>query len=74
MHRPVEINTVSDIVVSIGKKALLPRFARVERNIKPDGSVVTDADLECQSLLIYQLGSHWKDIDVLGEEMTKEEQ
>ncbi|MDH5378549.1 MAG: inositol monophosphatase, partial [Gammaproteobacteria bacterium] len=26
------------------------------------------------SLLIYQLGSHWKDIDVLGEEMTKEEQ
>lgn len=69
-----ELEELQEIIVSAGKQELLPRFTRVERSHKADGSVLTEADLAVQERLATQLLECWPDTVFLGEEMSAGEQ
>ncbi len=56
------------------KQELLPRFRNVTRDIKHDGSVVTEADTALQQRLQRDLADRWPQYPLLGEEMLAEEQ
>jgi len=62
------------MIIPAAQQELLPRFARVERQHKRDGSVLTEADLALQSRVAAQLLQYWPDTVFLGEEMTAAEQ
>lgn len=66
--------TLQEMIIAAAREELLPRFARVERAHKVDGSVLTEADLAVQERLAGQLMQHWPDTVFLGEEMTAAEQ
>lgn len=70
----IDIKTLIQIVSEIAKHELLPRFAKVSRQFKIDGSIVTEADIITQQRLCEQLLKNWPDTVFLGEEMTTEEQ
>lgn len=70
----IDIEQLKALVIAASKEELLPRFNSVKRNYKRDGSVVTEADLKMQSRLISSLKELYPDIDLLGEEMTAEQQ
>ena len=53
---------------------LLPRFADVQRHIKRDGSIVTEADHAMQARMQTMLAEHWPQYDFLGEEMPRARQ
>jgi myo-inositol-1(or 4)-monophosphatase len=65
---------LKDIVIPAAQEELLPRFNRVERLHKRDGSVLTEADLAVQSRIAAQLLQQWPETVFLGEEMTAAEQ
>ena len=65
---------LKEIIVSAAKEELLPRFSRVVRSHKADGSVITEADIAMQQRIARQLQEAWPDTVFLGEEMTVEEQ
>ena len=64
---------LKEIIVSAAKEELLPRFSRVVRSHKADGSVITEADIAMQQRIARQLQEAWPDTVFLGEEMTVEE-
>ena len=68
------LTALKDIIIPAAQEELLPRFARVERQHKRDGSVLTEADLAVQSRIAAQLLQQWPETVFLGEEMTVAEQ
>jgi len=52
---------------------LLPRFADVGRDLKRDGSIVTEADHAMQDRVQQELAAHWPQYAFLGEEMPASE-
>lgn len=68
------IEWIKDLVRQTAREILLPGFATVQRSYKPDGSVVSEADLEMQRRLQKRLAEEYPDIGLLGEEMTEAEQ
>lgn len=70
----IDLKLIKDIVISLSKEILLPRFNAVEHAYKPDGSIVTEADLIMQEQLISRLKEAYPSIALLGEEMTPEQQ
>jgi len=68
------IEKLKAILKSAADAELLPRFARVERELKGDGSIVTEADTAMQRRVCDALQQHWPQIPLLGEEMRPEEQ
>jgi myo-inositol-1(or 4)-monophosphatase len=69
-----DLNILKDIVITAAREELLPRFTKVERGEKADGSVITEADLACQQRIAKQLMQYWPETVFLGEEMTTEQQ
>ena len=69
-----DLNRLQEIVIAAGREELLPRYARVERAHKADGSVLTEADLAVQERIAGQLQAHWTGTVFLGEEMAADEQ
>ena len=69
-----DLECLGDIVVSAAREELLPRFARVERGRKADGSVITEADLVVQQRIAGELRRRWPETVFLGEEMSAAEQ
>jgi myo-inositol-1(or 4)-monophosphatase len=65
---------LKDMIIPAAQQELLPRFARVERQHKCDGSVLTEADLAVQSRIAALLLQQWPQTVFLGEEMTAAEQ
>ncbi len=65
---------LQDIVLPAAREELLPRFARVARQHKVDGSVLTEADLAMQERVARQLQQRFPDTVFLGEEMEAAEQ
>lgn len=53
---------------------LLPRFRRVTAHQKPDGSLLTEADLAMQSGLALELQGLWPEVRMLAEEMAATDQ
>ncbi len=53
---------------------ILPRYRKVERHLKTDGSWLTEADLAMQARVQRELAERFPEIPFLGEEMSEEEQ
>ncbi|MGD8618608.1 MAG: inositol monophosphatase [Gammaproteobacteria bacterium] len=68
------LECLREIVISAAREELLPRFARVRRGRKADGSVVTEADLLVQQRIAGELRTRWPEVLFLGEEMPPAEQ
>ena len=66
--------SLQDMIIPAAREELLPRFARVAREHKVDGSVITEADLAVQDRIAGELLQQWPDTVFLGEEMTAGEQ
>lgn len=68
------LDALVSIVKTAAREELLPRFAQTERRFKPDGSVVTSADLAMQRRLAAELAALAPGYLLLGEEMPLVEQ
>ena len=68
------LTILKDIIIHAAREELLPRFTRVERQHKRDGSVITEADLATQSRIAAELQGNWPNTVFLGEEMEAAEQ
>lgn len=69
-----EIKKLKALIIPAAREELLPRFARVDRQQKLDGSFVTEADLQIQQRIITGLSEQWPDTVILAEEMSPGEQ
>ena len=65
---------LEQLVISVAKTELLPRFNDVVRHYKTDGSIVTEADHIVQKKLLDAFKSLCPETVLLGEEMTTEQQ
>lgn len=70
----IDLLQLEELVKSIAKREVLPRFAAVSHSHKQDGSILTEADIQTQVAITETLKVHWPDIKLLGEEMPVEEQ
>jgi myo-inositol-1(or 4)-monophosphatase len=68
------LQRVQKILVAAAREELLPRFNRVARTHKADGSVLTEADLAVQERVAGELLRNWPDTVFMGEEMSVDEQ
>ena len=66
--------SIIDAIKAIAHDELCPRFAKVIRSHKQDGSFLTEADLAVQSRVHDLLEKNFPDIAFLGEEMTAGQQ
>ncbi|MCE5393096.1 MAG: inositol monophosphatase family protein [Acidithiobacillus sp.] len=70
----VDVQWVGALLRESAERFLLPAYHRVTATPKPDGSIVTSADLESQDFLQEALARRYPQIPLLGEEMTAAEQ
>lgn len=68
------LTQLQSIITTIAREELLPRFARVTRLHKVDGSLLTEADTTVQQRIETALKVRWPTIPLLGEEMPQEQQ
>ncbi len=73
MQQP-DLEQLRQIVINAAREELLPRFTKVSRYDKADGSFITAADLAVQQRIETELKQYWPHIACLGEEMTEIEQ
>ncbi|MES9859160.1 MAG: inositol monophosphatase [Sedimenticola sp.] len=65
---------LQQLLIDVAEQEILPRYHHAVARNKPDGTLVTDADIEVQRCLREWLSERWPEIPLLGEEMTEEEQ
>lgn len=61
-------------VIELAKQEILPRFKKTAVEIKPDGSLLTEADTQMQLKTQAFLAKHWPQFAFLGEESAPTEQ
>jgi myo-inositol-1(or 4)-monophosphatase len=71
---PPDLETLTNLVITVAREELLPRFAETERRFKADGSVVTEADFVVQQRFAAELRKLCPQYDFLGEEMEDQRQ
>ena len=69
-----DLKQLRQLVHTCAQEELLPRFADVGRNLKRDGSIVTEADHAMQNRVQRELAAQWPQYAFLGEEMPAREQ
>lgn len=69
-----DLDLLQDLIRRAGIEELLPRFMQVARIHKPDGSLLTEADLAVDRRLRQELSKRWPAIAFLSEEMPAAEQ
>jgi len=69
-----QLSVLKQIITTVAREELLPRFADVQRSIKLDGSFVTEADMAAQMRISQALKEHYPETAFLGEEMSADEQ
>jgi myo-inositol-1(or 4)-monophosphatase len=74
MSMSPELDRLCKLLRSVAATEIMPRFHHVATRSKPDGSLVTEADLAAQQRVCEELGRIWPDIPVLGEEMSQQVQ
>lgn len=67
-------NNIIDVIKGVAHQELCPRFAKVIRSHKQDGSFLTEADLAVQKQVQELLLNSYPDVAFLGEEMTPQQQ
>jgi myo-inositol-1(or 4)-monophosphatase len=68
------LSRLTTIIREISDRELPPRFCCHAGSRKPDGSLVTEADVLMQDALAQALNAEWPEFDFLGEEMSEPEQ
>ena len=68
-----DLEQVRRIVIDVANSLLPQRFAVAQKNIKPDGSIVTDADFMMQRHITLALEKKWPTIPLVGEETAEVE-
>jgi len=70
------LDHLSKLLREAGEEIIIPAFKRsvTTKNLKADGSVVTETDLKCQQFIQSQLSTLYPDINFLGEEMSRDAQ
>ena len=71
---PEELAQLNALVKQVAKEELQPRFNRVSRQYKRDGSPLTEADIACHHCLEDRLSKIWPDKGFLSEELDVEQQ
>lgn len=69
-----ELNSLCQVLRIAAQTEIMPRFRNAAARSKADGSLVTEADLDAQRLVIEELDRMFPGARVLGEEMTAVEQ
>ena len=69
-----DLEILKTLVKKAAEEILLTAFGHTEIECKDDGSVVTPADYAMQDRLEKDLKQQWPEYDILGEEMSEEEQ
>lgn len=69
-----DFNAIRNMIISVAKDELLPRFEKISHQHKMDGSIVTEADYVVQDKIQSWLITHYPESILLGEEMTIQEQ
>lgn len=69
-----DIEKLKSLVKAAADEVLLKDFGHSEFEYKSDGSVVTPADFAMQDRLEKELKQQWPEYDILGEEMTDDQQ
>lgn len=69
-----DIDALQSLIRTVAREELLPRFHRVDHEVKRDGSILTEADLAVNRRLREQLATSWPDVAFLSEEMDADEQ
>jgi myo-inositol-1(or 4)-monophosphatase len=69
-----DLEKLKSLVKFAAREVLLKDFGHSEFEYKDDGSVVTPADLAMQNRLDKELKHHWPMYEILGEEMSEDEQ
>lgn len=69
-----DLSLIRRLVKVAAARELMSRFASVRAHRKPDGSVITEADLAMQQRLQEELATHWPEFGLLGEEMSSGQQ
>lgn len=69
-----DIQQICEIVSETARDELVTRFQHVSFYYKPDGSLLTEADISMEQTLRTILTQKWPDIDFLSEEMPAETQ
>ncbi|MES9970678.1 MAG: inositol monophosphatase family protein [Candidatus Thiodiazotropha sp.] len=70
----IDTKLLCELLVASARSELMPRFNSCERQIKHDGTLVTQADLAMQHRLTNELKHHYPRIPLLGEEMSSDHQ
>lgn len=61
-------------IIRLAKEEILTRFEKISAEVKQDGSLLTEADLEMQKQTQAFLSENWPEFSFLGEESSKQEQ
>ncbi len=69
-----DLDRIGELLREVAAEELLPRFTAVTADRKPDGSLITAADLAMQRRLQEALAEGWPGIALLGEEMPADRQ
>lgn len=69
-----DIDVLKKIIRDAANEEILPRFNRIDYNIKDDGSIVTEADLAADKRIRKALSDKYPQIAFLSEEMDLEQQ
>ncbi len=72
MHAFPDINQVAQLVMTAAKQELLPRFGKVASQCKADGSLISQADLAVQQVLLERLNHYWPQYSLLSEEQPEQ--
>jgi myo-inositol-1(or 4)-monophosphatase len=71
---PEPLSELSSLIRAVSDRELPSRFGSGRASRKPDGSLLTEADLVMQNTLAEQLTQRWPEFGFLGEEMNEAEQ
>lgn len=74
LSMPFDIEPLKQLIVDSAKLEILPLYQQTESSTKPDGSLITAADIALQRRVSASLSRLYPDIPFLGEEMSQEEQ
>ncbi len=69
----LNINKIESIVKEVSNDVLLPYYTKVKAKKKPDGSLITQADIEIQDCIQLQLKKHFPDYRFFAEELPEDE-
>ena len=69
-----DLDFLKQLIIDSAHLEVMPLYQQSESSVKPDGSLITDADLALQRRVSTALSQHYPEIPFLGEEMPEEEQ